>query len=88
MNVLMLRTYLVYKVYYAKQILPFCSAEKGLSFIIKVFHFRLFLAIDLPVYYGRVLFPEYHFRKTVTGNVWDNQIFKIRYYIVGVWYNE
>ena len=38
-------TYVIYKVSYVKQILPFCSAEKRLSSAIKLL-FRTFLSID------------------------------------------
>ena len=47
-------TYLIYKVSYAKMILPFCSEGKGLSFAIKFLCFRLFFAIDSLMNYGRV----------------------------------
>ena len=56
-----------------KRILPFCSAEKGLSSAIKIFCFRLSFAIDSSVYYGQVWFLEYGFGKCATGNIWDNK---------------
>ena len=56
-----------------KRILPFCSAEKGLSSAIKFFCFGLFFAIDLSVYYEGAWFLEYCFGKSVTGNIWDNK---------------
>ena len=37
-----------------KLLLPFCPAEKVLSFAINFFSLRLFFAIDSPVCYGRV----------------------------------
>ena len=69
-------TYLINKVSYAKTDFAILfSTERAFSRSID-FSFQTFLCYKSAAVLWKSLFLQYRFRKPITGNIWDNKVFK------------